>query len=186
MKSFSRKSCLLFFGILLFLQACVNEVHVTPAVTFTIEVNQKTKTPTTTSTTVPLGIFVMLSHPPLIISYDPFQWEDKSKYFDKNSVLNYLKAKELSACTIGIQDPAGYYEPYESAKVTLGNINYTIIYPDSVSSDYVLFLYLEDESLSGYRYDLYGLPVFGISSNSFEWEECKKLGEEVLATLRVP
>ncbi|HCR70105.1 MAG TPA: hypothetical protein DIW23_01565 [Anaerolineae bacterium] len=175
MKYFYRNLLFLVGVMLVFIQTCSNEMSIAPAETSTL-----------TSTSVPLGVFVVLSHPPLIMNYEPSKWEDKSKYFDNTSVLNYLQTKELSSCKIGIQDPAGYYEPYESETVTLGNIDYTIIYPDSTSSDYVLFLYLDAESFSGYRYDLYGLPVFGISSNSSEWEECKKLGEEVLSTLRIP
>lgn len=121
------------------------------------------------------------------MKYDSSQWDDKSEYLDKSVIINYLQAKELPTCRLGIQGPTGFYGEHETEDIILGNVHYTILFlPDSFSSDYAFLFYLEGKSISGYDYELYGLPVFGIGSTLSEWEECKKLGEEVLSTLHVP
>jgi hypothetical protein len=138
-------------------------------------------------TTVPSGVFAILFYPPLVMDYDPSKWDDKSEYTDRSIIVNYLQAKELSTCRVGIQGPTGFYGTHKTEDIILGGVYYTILLlPDSFSSDYVFLFYLEGKSLSGYNYELHGLPVFGIGSIPSEWEECNKLGEEVLSTLHVP
>jgi|GEM_PF-2209481 hypothetical protein len=197
MKSFEHKILIVLCGALLFVQGCFYETdsNVISIATSTLIPQPKiptlTMSPlptnTITPTPVPLGIFAIIFYPPLILDYDYSVWEDESKYDDRNIIVNYLQVKEFTTCILWIQGPTGFYDVNESEDILLQNINYTkLTLPESFTPDFSSLYYLAKNSFSGYNGELYGWPVFGIGSIPSEWEKCKKLGEEVLSTLRVP
>lgn len=141
---------------------------------------------TATTTPVPTGVFALLFYPPLIMNYDPSMWKDESQYIDRSVMVNYLQAKNLTTCTIGVQGPTDFNDPLSSEIILLDGINFSILSFSETSSDFVNRAYLADQSLVGFDYANYGLPVFWISAKSTEWNECQEFAEEVLATLHSP
>jgi hypothetical protein len=143
-------------------------------------------TDTPIPTAVPSGVFTLLFYPPLVMDYDPALWGDKSEYVDRSIMVNYLQAKDLSTCTIGVQGPTGFYGPHTTESITFGDISYTLLVLEDQLPEFQSAYYLEEQTLSGYEYEQYGLPVLGVGASPDEWERCKMLAEEVLGTLQVP
>ncbi len=139
-----------------------------------------------TSTPVPSGVFAILFYPPLVLNYDPSAWEDASKYTDGNVMLNFLQARPLQTCTLGPEGPNGDW-PSQSEVVQLGKISYQFSFQDNGHGDIVSLYLLEgsSDSLPGYNGQP-GLPKFNVVASQAEWEQCKALAEQVLATLHVP
>lgn len=128
------------------------------------------------------------------MNYDPSIWEDKSNYTEWGLnfspqvgviIKNYLQALQFKVCQIGVIGPSGYFPSAEEI-VQLGNIRYQLTTSENEQFGVRIGHYIEDQSLSGYNYDRYGLPVLEIIATPSEWDECKKLGENVLSTLHVP
>lgn len=128
---------------------------------------------TATPTSVPLGTYALsFFYTPLIMNYDPLKWENK----------NGLHAKNLTSCMINEGGPTDFNGLHSTEVMGLGKINYTVLtFPDS-APDVVSWVYLADEAHA----TEYGLPVFWVSAKSNEWDKCKVLAEEVLATLHFP
>lgn len=187
------------------IQSCAANIPATPSfVTSTIPVTltvanvstpTKILTPTlgatNTITPVPVGNFVPFFYPSLIMNYDPSIWEDKSNYAEWGKDLspvpgtiidNHLQALELQRCQIGVIGPSGNF-PTPDEIISLGNVKYQLTISEDNDLGVKRAHYIEDQSLISYNYD-HGLPVMEIVSNTSEWDECKMLGEEVLATLR--
>lgn len=153
-----------------------------------------TSTPTITPTPVPTGVFVLFFYEPLVMNYDPSIWEDRSNYAEWGTnrnpatgtiIENYLQARKLATCRIGVQGPTEFNAPVPSKIVLLGNIKYEVKTVDDSSSGSVGAFYIDDESLADYDY-INQLPVLGVGATPGEWNECKALAEEVLSTLHVP
>ena len=148
-------------------------------------------TPTVTLTPVPPGVFILFFYDPLVMNYDPSLWVDKSNYGQwgenqspREGVLieNYLQARDLASCTIGVQGPTDFQQATPE-KVQLGDVGYQVITFRENNS--VMAFYIEDQSLSRYNYEP-GLPIPVIGASSAEWHACKAMAEKVLATLHVP
>ena len=178
------------------LQACPPVSSLTHATEFHTPKPTKTQissSPTITLTPVPPGNFVLLFYPALVMNYDPSVWEDKSNYaewglnFSTQAgiiVKNYLQSLS-KVCQIGVIGPSGYF-PLAEEIVQLGDVRYQLTTSDNEQFEVRTGHYIEDQSLIGYNYDRYGFPVLEIIAPPSEWDECKKLGENVLATLHVP
>ena len=141
---------------------------------------------TLTTTPVPAGVFALLFYPSLVMNYDPSVWKDESQYIDRSVMVNYLQAKKLTTCTIGVQGPTDFNGPHSSETMLLGGINFSVLSFPTISTDFVSRAYLADQSLVGFDYASYGLPVFWISANPTEWHECQEYAKEVLSTLHFP
>jgi hypothetical protein len=152
-------------------------------------------TPTITLTPVSPGVFVSFFYVPLVMRYDPLLWIDKSNYMEWGEnqqpvagviIENYIQAQELETCIIGVQGPTDFNgTPPVFVPVRLGDIRYSVIFWGETQQGDMSAWYIEDQSLHGYDYAP-GLPILGVYANLSEWEECKALAEEVLATLHVP
>jgi hypothetical protein len=138
------------------------------------------------TTPVPLGTFALKFYPPLILEYDTSEWKDESRYEDTAFMVNFLLAKPLSTCRIGVQGPTDFNgTPPVFVPVQLGNVSYSVIFWGESHHRDMSAWYIEDQSLTGYDYSP-GLPILVVQADAFEWEECKALAEKVLATLRAP
>lgn len=125
-----------------------------------------------TITPAPPGTYALFFYSPLVMNYDPLIWEIK----------NGLRIKKLTSCFIGEQGPTDFNGTHSEQIVRLGEINYTVLsFPES-SPEYISHVYLADPSLATET----GLPVFWVGAKSDEWNECKKLAEDVLSTLHSP
>lgn len=142
-----------------------------------------------TPTPVPVGIFALLTYPPLVMDYDVTVWEDESQYAEVSikptySVLNYLKSLSLETCQIGIQGPTGDF-PLTPEAVQLDSVKYEVItYTDSPPG-FTTAYFIENKSLIGFNYEA-GTSVLVVQASLIQWNECKTLAEKVLSTLRVP
>jgi hypothetical protein len=132
-------------------------------------------------------------YPPLVINYDPSIWVDKSNYTEWGEnrqpsegvvIENYLQAKGLTSCRIGVQGPTGFQQ-VTPEYIRLGDIRYEVITFTNSSNGFVGSYYIEDRSLGEYNYAP-GLPILGVAAIPSEWKECKTLAEKVLSTLHVP
>ena len=128
------------------------------------------------------------------MNYDSSIWEGESNYTEwglnfspQEGVIikNYLQALSFKACQIGVVGPSGYFPSAEEI-VKLGDVRYQLTTSENEQLEVRISHYIEDQSLTGYNYDRYGLPVLEIIATPSEWDKCKKLGENVLATLHVP
>ncbi|HLO18199.1 MAG TPA: hypothetical protein VK206_25430 [Anaerolineales bacterium] len=124
------------------------------------------------STPAPVGVFVFYFYSPLIMQYDPSIWEIK----------NGLQARQLTSCSINEQGPMDFNGPHTSGFVQLGDIRYEVLSFSDSSSDYVSRIFLADQAHATEA----GLPVFWVSAKSDEWNKCRTLAEQVLATLHFP
>lgn len=154
-----------------------------------------TSIPTITPTPVPTGVFVLFFYEPLVMNYDPSIWEDRSNYAEWGTnrnpatgtiIENYLQAKDLKSCAIGVQGPTGFQGPHSTEIVRLGNIDYTVLTLQDSSPASIGAFYIVDQSLIGYNDDIHGLPVLGVGASPSEWKACKASAEKVLSTLHVP
>jgi len=134
------------------------------------------------ATPVPSGVFVLSFYAPLIMNYDTSLWTDESIYTIRNFLMNYLQAMNLTSCSIGVQGPTDFNGPHTSEIVRLGKLRFEVLSFPASLRDFVNKTYLADQSLA----TDYGLPVFWVSAIPDEWDECKKMAEEVLSTLRFP
>jgi hypothetical protein len=150
---------------------------------FTREKTFLGKTPFT-PTPLPPGIFALKFYPPLIMSYDPSVWMDKSRYTDYKFMVNYLQASNLKTCQIGVVGPSGNF-PADAKPVWVGKVEYFYSLSEVGTPGMTGALYIENQSLSKFDYTD-GLPVLMITASKPEWDRCKVLGEVVLSTLRVP
>ena len=138
-------------------------------------------------TPVPSGVFVLLLYPPLVMNYDPSVWKDESQYSDTLSmstyfITNYLQALQLDSCKIRQQGPMGDI-PAAPQVIQLGTVRYEVVTLRN-SPDSVLVYYIENQSLTELNYD-HGTAVLAVEASQAEWVECRKIAEEVLATLHV-
>jgi hypothetical protein len=203
------KIALTIFLIVLFLgQGCVGNATVMPSLvpsttTITPTATKTSKpthtlrpsvTQTITVTPVPPGVFVLFFYVPLVMNYDPSIWVDKSNYTEWGEnqkpiegiiIENYLQALNLKLCQIGMVGPSGFF-PSPEKIIRLGNVRFQFSTLENNEFGVKIGHYIEDQSLANYNYDRYGLPVMQITAKPSEWEECRALGEEVLATLYVP
>jgi hypothetical protein len=147
-----------------------------------------------TLTRVPPNVFVLFFYPPLIMNYDPSIWGDRSNYQDWGLnfnpragviIKNYLQALQFEECHIGVVGPSGYF-PVADEIVLLGKVRYQLTTSESPQSATKTGHYIEDQFLTNYDYDRYGLPVLEIGAALSKWDQCKKMGENILSTLRVP
>lgn len=139
-----------------------------------------------TPTPVPAGMFALAFYPPLIVNYDPSEWKDESRYADNKSMTNFLQARRLSTCTIGVQGPTDFNGPQpEFVLERLGDIRYSVIFLGEDPQSVVSAWYIEDQSLADYNYAA-GLPIFAVQASASEWDACKALAEKVLFTLHAP
>ena len=138
--------------------------------------------PTPSPTPVPAGVFALLDYPPLVLEYDPSLWKDESQYTNPDKRVNYLQAKELGTCTLAEGGGSGFF-PTPDQIVDLGGVRYQVTMLQDTPPDRTVGHYIEDQTLTGYRYQL-GLPVLEISARPSEWDQCKLLAEKVLATLK--
>lgn len=143
----------------------------------------------TTATVVPLGVFALLTYPPLVMDYDVTVWEDESQYAEVSikptySVLNYLKSLSLETCQIGIQGPTGDF-PLTPEAVQLDSVKYEVITFTDSPPGFTTAYYIENKSLIGFNYEA-GTSVLVVQASLIQWNECKTLAEKVLSTLRVP
>lgn len=150
--------------------------------------------PTVTLTPIPLGAFIVFFYPPLVMNYDPLIWEDKSNYGEwglnlstRTGVIikNYLQALHFKECQIGVIGPSGYF-PSPDEVVHVGNVRYQLTISEDEQFGVRVGHYIEDQSLTKYDYNRYGLPVLQILATPSGWNECKTMGETVLFTLHVP
>lgn len=129
-----------------------------------------------TTTSVPPGIFPLLAYPPLIMNYDTSEWRLVN--------IGSLQALSLETCQIVEIGPSGNFPP-DTEPARLGDIEYLFSFSEISTPGITGGLYIENQSVDGYNYDL-GLPVLVITASKSEWNQCKNLGEAVLSTLRVP
>jgi hypothetical protein len=117
----------------------------------------------------PAGVLELFFYHPLALNYDPSVWV----------LSNGIQARNLKNCSVTEQGPTDFNGPHSEDVVRLGEINYTVLsFPDS-PPDRVKLAYLADSSLA----TEVGLPVFWVIARPDEWDECKKLAEDVLSTL---
>jgi hypothetical protein len=133
------------------------------------------------STQVPAGVFVLKFYPPLVLDYDITLWTDESQYENQAKTINYLQAKNLETCTIGPIGPSGFY-PFPDEIVQLNGVNYQVKTLERPRVGFVSTYYFEDNSLTGYDYDI-GIIVLEVQASPDEWSQCKNQAEIVLATL---
>jgi hypothetical protein len=148
-----------------------------------------TSTPEIIPTFVPLGVFALLTYPPLVMDYDVAAWEDESQYAEVSikpaySVLNYLKSLSLKTCQIGIQGPTGDF-PLTPEAVQLDSVKYEVITFTDSPPGFTTAYYIENKSLIRFNYEA-GTSVLVVQASLIQWDECKTLAEKVLSTLRVP
>ena len=137
------------------------------------------------STPVPAGVMVLLSYPPLVMDYDPARWQDESDYSPTEQLVNHLQSKAASTCQIGIvPGPSGFF-PTPDEIIRLGSVEYQVTRLVDLAVSNEVISYIENESLSGFDYDLNGLPVIFLSASASEMTDCRRHAEIVLATLRV-
>jgi hypothetical protein len=188
LKAFS--TILLVFAFLV--QSCMeDDSHVFSSATPTVTINmtsaatnfpQMTSTPSftpppkTIPTSVSPGIFPLLAYPPLIMNYDTSEWRLVN--------IGSLQALSLETCQIVEIGPSGNFPP-DTEPARLGDIEYLFSFSEISTPGMTAGLYIENQSVDGYDYDL-GLPVLMITASKSEWNQCKNLGEAVLSTLRVP
>ncbi|GAB4463510.1 MAG: hypothetical protein Kow0070_24110 [Anaerolineales bacterium] len=139
-----------------------------------------------TPTPVPPGVFALVFYPPLVVNYDPSEWKDESHYADNKFMTNFMQARRLNTCTIGVQGPTDFNGPQsEFVLVRLGDTRYSVIFWGEDPQSIVSAWYIEDQTLSNYDY-LPGLPILTVQAAVSEWDACKALAEKVLSTLHVP
>jgi len=132
--------------------------------------------PEIATATTPPGVFTLFIYPPLIINYDASEWRLVSK--------GSLQALSLETCQLVEIGPSGNFPP-DTIPIRLGNIEYLFSFSEISTPGMTAGLYIENQSVDGYDYDL-GLPVLMILASQSEWDQCKTLGEAVLSTLRIP
>lgn len=143
------------------------------------------KTPTVTPTAVPVGIFTLKFYPPLVMTYDPLLWEDRSEYTNPDWMINYLQSRTLPTCKIGVQGPTDFNGQMVFVDVQLGKLKFSVTFSENTESAEISGMYIEQQSIPNYDYSP-GLPIPAIIAGRNEWKDCKKIAEEVLATLQVP
>jgi hypothetical protein len=133
------------------------------------------------ATPVPPGVFLLKFYPPLVMAYDMMLWTDESQYENQAKMINYLQAQNIETCTVGPIGPSGFY-PYPDETVQLNEVRYQVKTLERPNIGVITTYYFEDNSLSGYDYDI-GIPVLEIQASPGEWKQCITQAEEVLATL---
>ena len=129
-----------------------------------------------TATPIPPGIFTLLFYSPLSMVYDASEWR-----MDK---AGSLQALSVNNCQLGEIGPSGNF-PLDTETVQLGHVEYLFSLSQISTPGMTAGLYIENQSVAGYDYDI-GLPVLMVLADRSRWDECKTLAEEVLSTLRVP
>ena len=141
-------------------------------------------------TPVPAGTYAIMIYPPLMMNYDPMVWKDESHYESQRLmpvyfISNYLQSLNLESCVIGPQGPIGDF-PLTPETVQLGRVRYHVVtFTTEMPEDSVNAYYIEDQSLPDFNYEN-GTAVLSVRANPSEWDRCKALAEEVLATLHAP
>lgn len=143
-----------------------------------------THTPTVAPTPPPEGIFAVQYYPPLILSYDPDLWVDRSEYDNPEKLLsgNRLEHRHIDGCAIGVQGASGFY-PENMRPVTLGDLYYEV-YEAQVETGqpaYRAYFALDPifASVSA------GIPILGVRAGQPAAAACWDAAEAVLATLRL-
>lgn len=126
--------------------------------------------------------FILASYPPLVLNYDPLQWQDESLYNFGDSTINYLQTKDLTTCRITVLKFLTIKDHHSSKIVRIGRFNFTITTLDEPSPDFVNVYYAADQFIEGYNLS-HGAPIFKVGSLPAEWKQCQALAEEVLSTL---
>ena len=129
------------------------------------------------------------------MDYDPSKWVDKSNYAEWGEnqnpvegiiIENYLQAQQLNTCVVGVQGPTDFNAtPPVLVPIQLGEVRYSYLFWGQTQQSDTSAWYIEDQSLDDYDY-VPGLAIGGVYANPSEWDKCKVLAEEVLATLHVP
>ncbi|MEN6571709.1 MAG: hypothetical protein ABFD24_07700 [Anaerolineaceae bacterium] len=138
-------------------------------------------------TPVPTGIFPMVTfYEPLVLKYDPSLWIDRTNYNDPIDSGYGLQSTRLRSCRIGVQGPTDINDPnaYTSTKVNLGTIHFNLIrfkQPAGNGMD-TAWYWVEDQSIPGFSFAS-GTPILVMQASADEWTQCKKLVEDVFATL---
>jgi hypothetical protein len=141
-------------------------------------------------TPVPAGAYAILLHPPLVLNYDPPLWRDESHYeaqrlMPVHFVANYLQSLDLDSCTIGPQGPLGDIS-LTPETFQLGPVRYQVVtFTSDGPEDSMNAYYIEDQSLPDFNYEN-GTAVLLVRAAPSEWDRCRALAEQVLATLHVP
>jgi len=138
-------------------------------------------------TPVPTGIFPMvIFYEPLALKYDPSLWIDQTNYDDPIYTGYGLQSTSLATCTIGIQGPTDLNDPnaFTSTKVNLGTIHFNMIRFKQPADNGMetAWYWVEDESVPGFSF-ANGTPVLVMQASATQWAQCKKLVEDVFATL---
>jgi hypothetical protein len=154
------------------------------ATTLTVAASAETITPPSTPTLVPRGTFVLRFYVPLIMTYDPSLWVDKSNYGNDDIRQGYLEGKSLSTCQLWESAGRGL-NPGRTEHITLGSINYSRTTYDSDASGALSAVYIDRDSLAEFDYSK-GAPILILLADASEWSDCLILAEQVLATLQVP
>ncbi|MCL4560963.1 MAG: hypothetical protein M1281_10150 [Chloroflexi bacterium] len=127
------------------------------------------------------GVFALQYYPPLVMEYDPNLWLDKSEPDNPSMYVNFLQFKKLASCTIGVSLPSGM-NPMPFETVRLGDVVYDVYTFPHADTGTITNVYYANHAVPGADYSI-GIPMPMIESNLSEWDECKALGEQVLATL---
>lgn len=140
------------------------------------------QTPTPTATAVPAGTFALELYPPLVLTYNPAVWQDHSEYANPQQLVNYLQARSLPSCQVSTLGHSGWY-PDDLQPLQLGQVKYQAGQV-SEADGAIYWAYFEDQSLAGFDYTN-GLVILMAKSDRKDWDTCRPLVEELLATLHV-
>jgi hypothetical protein len=137
-------------------------------------------------TPVPSGTFVLLLYPPLVLDYDPSLWVDQSDYNPNPPMLkNSLQSRTRTSCGLWILAHSGF-SPIPDETVVLGNGRYLVASFDDMVPGEIHAFYFEDEAIPNFEYEKYGIPVLQLGAVESEWQDCRRLGEELIATIHLP
>ncbi len=142
-----------------------------------------THTPTVAPTPPPAGIFAVQYYPPLILSYDPDLWLDRSEYDNPEKLLsgNFLEHRRIDGCTVGVQGASGFY-PENMLPVTLGELYYEVYESpgEAAQTPYRAYFALDPAFADVSA----GIPILGVRAGLPTTAACWEAAEAVLATLR--
>jgi hypothetical protein len=138
-------------------------------------------------TPVPTGIFPMVTfYEPLVLKYDPALWVDESNYNSTDLTIYGLKSTRVGTCRIDVQGPTDLNDPnaFTTMTVTLGTNHFTLLKFKELGANGLQHAWymLEVPSIPGFDFTS-GIPVLVMQASPAVWTQCKKLVEDVFATL---
>lgn len=154
-----------------------------PAVPDPTATSRPTRTISPSPSLPPEGILAVQFYPPLVLDFDPDQWEDKSEYGYTKMIVNYLQHRELDSCTIGPMGPSGFYPEGMTGKV-LGSIEFQVQSDQAASTSQWVSYYFAITAPGGRIVNESGIAHFAVMYIPSQAEGCKAAAEEVLAALR--